>query len=365
MTKKRTYIALSGLIFLALPLFLSHYTPEHATFEKKAVAKPRRTSVQINPYLQEVIDEYEGIIEQLQASSHTPGAAVVIVHDSTIIFMSGFGVRSTDAPDSVDENTVFRLASVSKSFAATLTGTLVQDGLLHWNDKVVQYLPEFSLHSKDQTEALTLAHVLSHTTGLPYHTYTNLVEENLPLDTLLSYLEEVPLIAKPGELYCYQNVAYSIIGKVDEAAALMSYEELMRERVFQPLGMEHASISYEEIMHADNVALPHYFRRGRWHPTKVNTTYYNVAPAGGVNASISDMGKWIIALLGHEPAVLSDSVRRAMFTPQVVATSKNRNYGRWHRLRQAYYGLGWRVLHYPSDTLVYHGGYANGYRSEV
>ncbi len=105
--------------------------------------------------------------------------------------------------------------------------------------------------------------------------------------------------------------------------------------------------------------------RGRWSPAKITDTYYNVAPAGGVNASISDMANWMIALLGNRPDVIKPETLKELYTPAVKAPSKNRNYGRMHRLSNSYYGLGWRVLHYPNDTLIYHGGYVNGYRSEV
>jgi beta-lactamase class C len=106
-------------------------------------------------------------------------------------------------------------------------------------------------------------------------------------------------------------------------------------------------------------------RRGRWRTTPITDTYYNVAPAAGVNASISDMAKWLVALLGNRPDVIRQRTLDHLFAPYVKAPSKNRNYGRLHRLSKSYYGMGWRVLHYPHDTLIYHGGYVNGYRSEV
>jgi beta-lactamase class C len=137
------------------------------------------------------------------------------------------------------------------------------------------------------------------------------------------------------------------------------------DRVFKPLGMRSASVNYDGITHNDNVARPHLVRRGRWRTAPITDTYYNVAPAAGVNASISDMAKWLVALLGNRPDVIRQRTLNHHYAPFVQAPSKNRNYGRLHRMRKSYYGLGWRVLHYPNDTLIYHGGYVNGYRSEV
>jgi beta-lactamase class C len=129
--------------------------------------------------------------------------------------------------------------------------------------------------------------------------------------------------------------------------------------------MEKASIDYLSIIQNSNVASPHKLVRGKWKPVRITDTYYNVAPAGGVNASISDMANWMIALLGHRADVITQSTLNQLYKPLIKAPSKNRNYGRMHRLSNSYYGLGWRVLYYPSDTLIYHGGYVNGYRSEV
>ena len=90
-----------------------------------------------------------------------------------------------------------------------------------------------------------------------------------------------------------------------------------------------------------------------------------MAPAGGVNASIADMGLWLKALLGTTDEVLSNEALNDMLTPQIKAISKNRNFRLWKRPKASYYAMGWRVLTFKNDTLDYHGGYVNGYRSEV
>jgi len=335
--------------------------------EERPILKFRRpiTTVEVNPHINELIEEYERELELLKLFSKTPGAAIAIVKDSTIIYLKGFGVREVGERDSVNVNTVFRIASVSKCFASFLTGILVEEKRINWDDQVVQYLPEFELNSPEQTQKLKIKHVLSHSTGLPFHAYTNLVEDGQPLTEMLSQLKDVPLASNVGELYSYQNVAYSLVGETIKSATGKSYEGWMIEKVFGPLNMKNASIDYFSIVTNKNVAKPHLPRRGGWRKTKITNTYYNVSPAGGINASISDMAKWMIALLGNRPDVIKQETLETLFTPFIKAPSKNRNYGRMHKLSDSHYGLGWRILHYPSDTLVYHGGYVNGYRSEV
>lgn len=318
-----------------------------------------------NPHMQLVVSGYEEFIMQAIKRGTAPGAAVAIVRDTSIIFLQGFGLKQMGIQDSIDINTVFRLGSVSKCFASILAGTLVSDQLIKWDDPIVKYYAEFQLKSKEHTEKVTIRHVLSHTTGLPYHAYTNMIEEHIPLDTLLASLKSVKLFGEPGQIYSYQNVGYSLIEKVVEAATHQTFERALTENIFKPLDMRNSSASYEAIMSNTNVAKPHFFSRKRWVSVPISDTYYNVAPAGGVNASIADMALWLRALMDDSSTLMADTTLNEIFKPHVKAITKNRNFIRWKRPRASYYGLGWRVINFQNQTLEYHGGYVNGYRSEV
>jgi beta-lactamase class C len=347
-------------VILVMPFFREDQLREAETPAHPAVIK-----LPVNPFMSKLIHDYEKEIKSLIRQSNTPGASVAIVKDSTIVYIKGFGLRASNAKDSVDANTVFRIASVSKCFASFLTGILVEDSVLHWQDPVIRYMPGFSLISAEQTKLLTISNVLSHTTGLPYHTYTNMVEEGISLNILLDQLKDVKLSNDVGKEYSYQNVAYSIIGEVIRAATGESYESMMKKKVFGPLGMRTASIDYATLMATNDIAKPHRMAGRAWVPARITNTYYNVAPAGGINASVRDMANWMIALLGNRENVIKEKTLEHLYSPQIEARSKNRNYRKMLRYTNSYYGLGWRILHYPADTLVYHGGYVNGYRSEV
>lgn len=318
-----------------------------------------------NPYVQRLLLQYEEEMMDLLHKTKTPGLAIAIVQDSTILFMKGYGVREAGTADSVNEHTVFRLASVSKCFAPLLTGLLVEENILQWDDRVVDHYTGFELKSQKNTDSLRLTHVLSHTTGLPYHTYTTLVEDGLDLTKMLGELKNVNVIAKPGELYSYQNVAYSIIAEVIRARTGKPYEDLMAEKVFGPLNMRDASMNYAAMVQNENVAKPHLHARRGWKATTISNTYYNVGPAGGVNASISDMAEWLTAMLGSRKDFIQRETLDRIFSPVVKAKSKNRYFRKWVGRSDAQYALGWRVLNFENDTILYHGGYVRGYRSEV
>jgi len=318
-----------------------------------------------NPYWIELLDEYQSYIQRAVENGEAPGAAVSIVQDSSVLFLHGFGLSDTTEKDSVGVFSVFRLGSVSKSLASVLTGVLVQDSILSWDDKVIKYIPDFELKSKESTEQITLKHLLSHTSGLPYHAFTYEIDNGANIDPLIYHLRDLNLTGPPGKTYSYQNVAYSIIGKVIESATGKPYEVVMQEKVFGPLHMDQASLSFAGIMANDDKAKPHVHTMRGWKPTSINETYYNVGPAGGVNASISDMARWLKALTSRQHNLLASSVKEEMFKPFVRATARNRYFRNWKKSSGSFYSLGWRVLTFKTDTLNYHGGYVNGYRSEI
>lgn len=366
---KKPYRILGTVAILGIAVILGYPFIQDMTQGNErtpGVAQAAVISRPPNPHITKFTREFEKEINDLMRSSNTPGAAIAIVKDSTIVYLKGFGLKSSSTPgDSVNAHTAFRLASVSKSFASFLTGIVVEENKLSWQDAVIKYVPEFQLKSPEQTAALTITHVLSHTTGLPYHTYTNMIEEGIELNVMLGMLKDVNPSSSVGKEYSYQNVAYSVIGEVIKNATGKTYEQMMTEKVFGPLRMKDASMNYASLVGNQNIARPHRLAGRKWVPTKINNTYYNVGPAGGINASISDMAQWMVALLGHRQDVITKETLEHLYSPAIVARSKNRNYRKYQRPQHSYYGLGWRVIHYPKDTIVYHGGYVTGYRSEI
>ncbi|HMJ71038.1 MAG TPA: serine hydrolase domain-containing protein [Cyclobacteriaceae bacterium] len=318
-----------------------------------------------NPYWNQLLGEYDSYVRSAVGNGQAPGAAVAIVKDSSILFLKGFGLSDAKNQDSVGVFSVFRLGSVSKSLASVLTAVLVQDSILNWDDKVIKYIPDFELKTKEATEQITLRHLLSHTSGLPYHAFTYAIDHGETLDPLIYHLRDLTLTSPPGKTYSYQNVAYSVIGKVIESATGKPYEVVMAEKVFKPLRMSEASLTFDAMIANNDKALPHVHTLRGWKPTAISETYYNVGPAGGVNASISDMARWLKALTSNQNQLLRTSVRDEMFKPVVRATARNRYFRTWKKSSGSFYSLGWRVLTFRADTLNYHGGYVNGYRSEI
>ncbi|WP_146198574.1 serine hydrolase domain-containing protein [Rhodohalobacter mucosus] len=312
------------------------------------------------------LNQFEKDFKEGLDGKRIPGAAVAIVKDGRVVFQKGFGVKDTGSEEPVNEHTVFRLGSVSKGFASVLTGVLVEEGLVDWDDSVSDYLDEFRLNDPEQTERVQVRHLLSHTSGLPRHAYTNLVEDGLSLERIIPRFESVPLISREGEQIAYQNAAYSTIEKVLEGQTGSDFNTLLEQKLFGPLGMDFASATREGIQSSENRTLPHIYhsRRRGYVPVSITGKYYNAVSSGGINASASDMGKWMLLLTGNAPDVISNETLDEIFNP--LADINNRRFSRhWNGVNRSHYAMGWRVLDNHGQKVVYHGGYVNGYRSEI
>jgi beta-lactamase class C len=327
---------------------------------KKAAQKPV-----MDPYLEAFIGDYVQFFEAEMERTKLPGAALAIVWDGSVVFMKGYGVKSLGEMDSVDVHTVFRIGSLSKGFAGVLAAMLAKEGGFSLEDPVVRHVPGFMLRSADQARRVQVRHLLSHSAGLPYHAFTNLIEAGYDITDIIDRLKEVKLNGKEGEVFSYQNAAFAVVEEVVRSGTGQSYAELLEERIFRPAGMRDASSSYDAIMRTKNKAFPHEGFDSAWVKTAFTPKFYNAVAAGGVNASISDMSKWLVLLMGERPDVVSPAVLDSVFYPRIKTNNERRFFRNWLGEKEAFYGYGWRILHTPEDTIVYHGGFVNSFKGEL
>ena len=304
-------------------------------------------------------------LDQELDSTSTVGAAYTIVHQGEVVYTDTYGERNLESHQPVDEHTLFRLASVSKGFAGVLATLLEKDGVFSLDDRVVDHYPGFVLKDSLSTADLTIRHLLSHTSGLVPYAFDNLVEAGQDLHTIVERLDEVDISAPPGELYGYQNVMFSLLDPIARRSTGVPYEVLLQEKIFSPLGMADASAGPVDLEKNPNMAYPHVNSRSGYLPLDPREGYYNVLPAAGVNASISDMGQWLLGLLGYKSQWMPDAVLDSISTPLVYTPLKWRYTRYWKPFRERHYSLGWRIYHYQGREIIYHGGYIKGYRAEV
>lgn len=312
------------------------------------------------------VSEFESLARQIVSEGKIPGMAMAIVHNGKIISERGYGMTKPWGGVGVTAQTVYRLASLSKSFASTTTAMVVDEGKLNWNTKVSSVLPEFRLIDADATAALDVADLLSHRTGLPKNAYDREIERGVDYPTLRGRLATVKLTCRPGTCYNYQNVAYSVVGDVIQRATGVDYRTSVMNRVLKPLGMTNSSLGLWSLKGSGNWAQPTVHRGGAWTVVEPKPTYYEVLPAAGVNSSVHDMALYMMAHLGHRPDVLPASMLRMLHT-ELVNTPREATQNAWRRerLSSAGYALGWRVFKYAGRDVIFHGGAVQGYRTAM
>lgn len=315
--------------------------------------------------IQETLTKYDSLLSFEIEQSGNVGAAVVITYKGQVAFLKCFGFRKAGQKEKIDENTIFRLASVSKSITGVLAGILADEEIIDLDDKVVDYLPDFSLKNPGSTNNLTIRHILSHTTGLIPHAFDLMVEDHVPLNQIMERLKEVDVTSNPGEIYGYQNVMFSIFDPITFAKIKKGFDEVINEKVFDPFGMKDASTGFDAFKNNENKAFPHSRGNGEFMPIRLNDRYYNTAPAAGINASISDLGQLLIGISGKNGKLISQNARNMIFTPQVDSPLKRTYFRSWDKIDSKQYSIGWRIVNYKNRKIAYHGGYVLGYRAEI
>ena len=246
-----------------------------------------------------------------------------------------------------------------------MAAKLVQQGEMKWNLPLQQLVPEIDFRPNLGNE-ITLQHILSQSTGYMPNAYDNLIEANYSVERVLKQLAKLDPICEPGKCYTYQNTLFAAVDKGLYQQTDKSYTTLLQEQIFEPLDMETASVGLETLINDDNWARPHAkIRKGKYVQTRVKPSYYRYESASGINASITDMSKWLKLMLGHYPGVLSDYQIEKLIEPKTLTTKElHRRHWQGH-LNTAHYGLGWRVYDFEGEQLVHHGGWVSGYRADV
>ncbi|OOG51089.1 serine hydrolase domain-containing protein [Rhodanobacter sp. C01] len=331
--------------------------PIHAPVASEALPTAR---------VQSTLADYQRWLDRLAARNAVAGLATAVVIDDKVVFERTVGYADAATGETVTPDTVFRLASLSKAFATAITGLLVDDGKLSWDTKLVDVLPYFKLKDMQAASEATVADILGQRLGLPPNTYDSMLEGDIPYEELVRKLDEVDLVCGVGQCYGYQNVAFGMIGDVVLARTGDFFYRLVDKRIFYPLGMTTASYGRAALESSNSWARPHRASAHGWIPFEPSETYYRVAPAAGVNASLHDMEKWLIAQMGGRQDVLPTSLLDVLHAPGVATPSELRaTPWRSARLTDAHYALGWRVYRYAGETLIFHAGAVAGYRTMI
>lgn len=306
---------------------------------------------------------YQNDVKQRTDTLNIPGYAMLYVQRGQAPILVTEGKTHTGG-DSVTASTVFRLASVSKTFTGVLMAKLVAQQELNWQTQLVELVDQPQFRSQ-YTEALQLSHLIGQSSGYMPNAYDNLIEADYPVKRVLNQLADLEPLCSPGECYTYQNALFGTLEHYFSAQNT-SYHRQLQIHIFSPLEMARATAGKSALMSSESWARPHIaIARNRWREGGVESNYYRFSPAAGVNASITDMGIWLQAMLGEHPEVISQAIIDEVSQARVRTVRETYRRGWREHLDDAHYGLGWRVYDFEGYPLIYHGGWVKGYRADV
>ena len=310
------------------------------------------------------LDDYAKYVQSEADKFNVPGYAFVFYEQGKAPRVYVYGKTAKRNGKKITENTVFRLASVSKTFTALLSAKLVEQNQLSWTTPISTLLPDIPFKGNGM-QSLQLQHIVGQSSGFMPNAYDNLIEADYSLERVLKSLGELEPLCKPGECYTYQNALFGAL-EYYFSNHNTSYSAQMHTQLFAPLGMKTASVGKGGLLSSSSWAHPHIaIARNKWREGNVESNYYRFSPAAGVNASISDMTIYLQALLSEFPTVMSPEMVEYVTTERVKTKRETYRRGWRGMIDDAHYGLGWRIYDIDGVKLNYHGGWVKGYRADV
>ncbi len=321
------------------------------------LAAPAGVSAQRAP-----LDGLDTYVATAMTTWKVPGLAIAVVHGDSLALMRGYGTRTLGRAEPVSEHTLFAIGSASKAFTATLAAMMVDDGKMRWDEPATTHLPSFQLFDPYVSRELTLRDLLTHRSGLVRGDLVWYATEYDRAEILRRVRFLKPTWSVRSQ-FGYQNIMYLAAGQAVAAAAGTSWDDLVRERIFGPLGMGETNTSVRDLTGRPDVATPHRdvedtLRIISWHNID------NIAPAGSINSTAADMIKWVRFQLAQgkvgERQLVSPAALAETHTPQqvvpITADAKALN----PYTHMMTYGMGWFVQDYRGRELDQHGGNIDG-----
>ncbi len=304
------------------------------------------------------------IVSEAIADWKTPGLALGIVVGGEVVLAAGYGYRDLERELPVTPQTVFAIGSCTKAFTAFVLGTLVDEGKLDWDTPLIDLLPDFKLYDEYATNHIKPLDLINHRSGLPRHDMVWYNNEDISRRELVRRLRYLEPNKELRELWQYNNLMYLTAGYLTEHLTGQAWEDVVRERIFEPLDMVSSNFSVEVSQQAADFALPYMEKKDEILPIPFRPITV-MGPAGSINASIEDMVNWVKLQLGNGALegqeVISPGTLFMLQTPQMVMPGQPDSPEETPRS----YASGWMVSTWRGHYRLLHGGNIDGFSALV
>lgn len=247
--------------------------------------------------LKAVLKEFEEYAEAARRDWNAPGMAVAVVTDQRLVYARGFGIRRLGGSEPVGLRTIFQIGSAAKAFTAALTAIMVDEGRLRWEDRVLDYLPEFRMYDAWLTRQFTLADLMAQRSGLP--PYAGDLQALLGFDRehILRSLRFIKPVSDFRTEFAYQNSLFLAAAAILERATGKSWKDNLQKRLLLPLDLHHTSTGLRALQNAEDAACLHRRIKNKVEVLPPHWPYhdwiYTLGPAGGINSNVLDMAVWL------------------------------------------------------------------------
>jgi CubicO group peptidase (beta-lactamase class C family) len=297
-----------------------------------------------------------------------PGAAVAVVQNDRVVYAQGYGVKEVGGKDPVTADTVFQLASTTKAFTSTSLAMLVAEGKLSFDDPVRKHVEYFHLSDACADSAVTIRDIVSHRSGLSRH---DQLWDDTPLsrEEVIRSMAHVALSKPFRTAYQYQNITFITAGEAVAHASGVPWDEFVRTRIFQPLGMTSTFTADAEWEAANHASGHRYDAKAGVATRRPLGATATVGAAGAIKSTARDMGNWVrFHLAGgtfNGKELVAPEHLAETKAPQTVMRVEGLTAELYPETNLLNYAMGWNVQDYRGELLVSHGGALNGFRTRV
>lgn len=291
-----------------------------------------------------------------------PGMAIGIIKDDEIIYYGELGLRDVNKNFNVTKDTLFAIGSASKSFTTLSIGMLVDECKLDLDTPIKKYMPNFEMYNKYAEEHLTLRDMLCHRSGLPRHDAL-WYNSSLSRKELIDRIKYLEFSKDFREKWQYNNLMYATAGYIIELVTGITWEEFVKSRIFEPLGMNNSNFSVDISKKSDDYSQPYIQKSEEIHQTNFRNLD-SMGPAGSINSNLTDMLKWLSLHLNkgkiNGKQIISEKTIEELHSPQIPCDLFP---FKFDEIQFPSYGLGWFVESYRGIKHVNHGGGIDGFCS--
>ncbi|MDW3648103.1 MAG: serine hydrolase [Bacteroidia bacterium] len=315
------------------------------------------------------VDKLDAYLSKAQKDWKIPGMSIGIIKDGEVVLSKGYGMLEAGKTDPANGGSIYAIASNTKAFISTAIGILVDEGKLNWDDPVRKHLPYFALYDSYASEHTTVRDLLCHRVGLGTFSGDAIwYKSNYSAEEVIKRIKYVPQAYEYRAGYGYTNLMFITAGEVIKAASGKSWDEFIKERIFQPLGMDRTRTTVTDLELMANVAQPH--KPNGWISQPIPYAKWdNMGAAGGILSSTDDMLKWIQLQLDHgtheNKQIFSEEAQGQFWKPHnnyFVSKFANDNF---RNRNVSGYALGWGYFDYAGRMVYRHGGGYDGMYSQV